>query len=163
MHQKLHHGILNRPSKVTFWRNINWVFAITTALVSRYIRSACADTIGGNKYCFMTANEGEVPTASKLIDEDERDNVYSNIYASRMNTTLREKIKQMADTFDKKTKDKCSDTIMSCAMRSCGSGLGSVCYQQAFDFQNPGNANSNNWEGNFYTMVSIAGHHVCGA
>lgn len=129
------------------------VDVITTALVSRYIRSACADTIGGNKYCFMTANEGEVPTASKLIDEDERDNVYSNIYASRMNTTLREKIKQMADTFDKKTKDKCSDTIMSCAMRSCGSGLGSVCYQQAFGFQNPGNANSNNWEGNFSKLT----------
>ncbi len=108
------------------------VDVITTALVSRYIRSACADTIGGNKYCFMTANEGEVPTASKLIDEDERDNVYSNIYASRMNTTLREKIKQMADTFDKKTKDKCSDTIMACAMRSCGSGLGSACYSRVF-------------------------------
>lgn len=108
------------------------VDVITTALVSRYIRSACADTIGGNKYCFMTANEGEVPTASKLIDEDERDNVYSNIYASRMNATLREKIKQMADTFDKKTKDKCSDTIMACAMRSCGSGLGSACYSRVF-------------------------------
>lgn len=108
------------------------VDVITTALVSRYIRSACSDTIGGNKYCFMTANEGKVPTASQLIDEDERDNVYSNIYSSRMNTTLREKIQKMADTFDKKAKDKCSDTITACAMRSCGSGLGSACYSRVF-------------------------------
>ena len=91
---------------------------ITTSLISRYIKSACAETIGGNKYCYMTANEGKVPTASQITDPENREDVYADIYAARMNTTLRDKIKKIADEFDKKAKDKCSDTITACAMRS---------------------------------------------
>lgn len=105
---------------------------LTSANVNSYIRGACKDTIGGNKYCHMTANEGEVPTASKLIDENERDEVYSDIYASRMNAVMRGKIQEFANEFDKQTKDKCVETIMACAMRSCGSGLGSACYKKVF-------------------------------
>ncbi len=105
---------------------------LTSANVNSYIRGACKDTIGGNKYCHMTANEGEVPSASDLIDEDVRDEVYSDIYASRMNAVMRGKIQEFANDFDKQTKDKCVETIMACAMRSCGSGLGSACYKKVF-------------------------------
>lgn len=105
---------------------------LTSANVNSYIRGACKDTIGGNKYCHMTANEGEVPSASDLIDEDIRDEVYSDIYASRMNAVMRGKIQEFANDFDKQTKDKCVETIMACAMRSCGSGLGSACYKKVF-------------------------------
>ena len=34
--------------------------------------------------------------------------------------------------FDKDAKDKCSDAIMKCAMRSCGGGSGAACYTQVF-------------------------------
>ena len=105
---------------------------LTAANVNSFIRGACKDTIGGNKYCHMTVNEGKVPTASQLIDEDVRDEIYSDIYASRMNAVMRGKIKDFANEFDKKTKDKCVETIMSCTMRSCGSGLGSLCYKKVF-------------------------------
>ena len=105
---------------------------LTSANVNSFIRGACKDTIGGNKYCHMTVNEGKVPTASQLIDEDVRDEIYSDIYASRMNAVMRGKIKDFANEFDKKTKDKCVETIMSCTMRSCGSGLGSLCYKKVF-------------------------------
>lgn len=105
---------------------------LTSAKVNGFIRGACKDTIGGNKYCHMTVNEGKVPTASQLIDEDVRDEVYSDIYASRMNAVMRAKIQDYANDFDKKTKDKCVETIMACTMRSCGSGLGSLCYKKVF-------------------------------
>lgn len=105
---------------------------LTSAKVNSFIRGACKDTIGGNKYCHMTVNEGKVPTASQLIDEDVRDEIYSDIYASRMNAVMRGKIQDYANDFDKKTKDKCVETIMACTMRSCGSGLGSLCYKKVF-------------------------------
>ena len=105
---------------------------LTSSKVNSFIRGACKDTIGGNKYCHMTVNEGKAPTASQLIDEDVRDDVYSDIYASRMNAVMRAKIQDYANDFDKKTKDKCVETIMACTMRSCGSGLGSLCYKKVF-------------------------------
>ncbi|MBO4480525.1 MAG: hypothetical protein J5742_02770 [Alphaproteobacteria bacterium] len=105
---------------------------VTQKQVSGFIMNSCLDTIGGNKYCYATANDGKMPSAAQLMDPDNRDEVYANIYASRMNAGMMDKIQKMADKFDKKTKDKCSDTIMSCAMRSCGSGLGSMCYSLVF-------------------------------
>ena len=105
---------------------------ITASNVSRYLKSACLDTIGGNKYCHMTAHDGNTPTSAELIDQDIREEVYGDIYALRMNTTLRDKIQKLADALDTRTKDVCYETIKSCAMRSCGGGLGSACYQQVF-------------------------------
>ena len=49
-----------------------------------------------------------------------------------MNDTLRTEIQNMAEEFDRTTKDKCVETIKSCAMRSCGGGVGSACYSQVF-------------------------------
>ena len=104
---------------------------ITTSVVSKYLRSACEDVIGGNKYCYMTV-KGDTPTPKDLVNEELREDVYSDIYANRMNTTLRNKIQSIADAFDQRTLSKCSDTITACAMRSCGSGLGSACYKKVF-------------------------------
>ncbi len=106
--------------------------ARTSAMVNSFIRGACMDTIGGNKYCHMTVNEGKVPSAADLIDEFERENVYDDIYASRMNAAMRSKIQDFANEFDAAAKEKCVDTVMACAMRSCGSGVGSMCYKKVF-------------------------------
>ncbi|MBP5485279.1 MAG: hypothetical protein J6Y07_01045 [Alphaproteobacteria bacterium] len=108
------------------------VDVVTTSVISRYLKNACADTIGGNKYCHMTVHGGDVPSSKELIDEDNREEVYSDIYASRMNNALRDKIQKLADAFDQRALSKCSDTITACAMRSCGSGLGSACYSKVF-------------------------------
>ena len=106
--------------------------ATTQKQVSGFIMNACGDTIGGNKFCYATVNEGKMPTPAQLLDPDNRDEVYADVYSSRMNAGMIDKIKKMADKFDKKTKDKCTETIMGCAMRSCGSGVGSLCYSNVF-------------------------------
>lgn len=116
--------------------------ALTKQQVSKYIKNACFDTIGGNKYCHMTVNEGKMPSAKALIDEDERDNVYADIIGPTMKR-VDTQLQKILDKFDKKAKDTCSDTITACAMRSCGSGIGSLCYSRVFgsgnsasDFEN---------------------------
>ncbi len=116
--------------------------ALTKQQVSKYIKNACFDTIGGNKYCHMTVNEGKMPSSKALIDEEERDNVYADIIGPTMKR-VDTQLQKILDKFDKKAKDTCSDTITACAMRSCGSGLGSLCYSRVFgsgnsasDFEN---------------------------
>ena len=49
-----------------------------------------------------------------------------------MNDATKKKIQDLADAFDTKAKDSCSDTITECAMMSCGGGLGSLCYKKVF-------------------------------
>lgn len=105
--------------------------------VAKYIRAACFDTIGGNKYCHMTVNAGKIPASKDLIDEEERDNVYSDIIPSTM-TRVSDKLEKTLDKFDKKVKDTCSDTLADCAMRTCGAGSGAACFKLVF-----GNNNSN--------------------
>ena len=106
---------------------------ISNADVSGYIKNSCLDTIGGNKYCYATfIGNGQMPTNAQLRDEDNRDEVYSEAYSARMTAGMKQKIQDLANKFDTRTKDKCSDTIKTCAMRSCGGGLGSVCYSQVF-------------------------------
>ncbi|MBR4806657.1 MAG: hypothetical protein IKZ64_02440, partial [Alphaproteobacteria bacterium] len=72
----------------------------TPKMVNSFIRGACMDTIGGNKYCHMTVKEGKVPSASDLIDEFEREMVYEDVFASRMNAAMRSKIQDFANEFD---------------------------------------------------------------
>lgn len=95
-----------------------------------YVKGACLDTIGANKYCYATfLGEGQMPKAADLLDEDNRSEIFNEAYNSRMNNpVMTSKIQQLADKFDKKAKDKCVETIKSCAMRSCGGGVGSMCY-----------------------------------
>lgn len=111
---------------------------MNASLVSRYLRGACSDTIGGNKYCHMAAYihidgyANKVPTSKDLIDDDLREEVYNDIYSSVMNTPLRDQIQKIANNIEARAKEKCSDAITACAMRSCGSGLGSACYSRVF-------------------------------
>lgn len=102
--------------------------------ISGYIQGACMSTIGSNKYCYATfVGDGRMPTAAQMRDEDSQMEVFTEAYNSRMANSagMMSKIQDLKNTFDKKAKDACTDTIMKCAMRSCGGGLGSVCYKKS--------------------------------
>ena len=105
---------------------------ISSGDVNKYIRNMCQETIGGNKYCYATANDGKMPTASQLTDEDNREMVFEDVYAVRMNSAMKQRLETILNKFDEKTKDKCVNTIKTCAMRSCGGGVGSACYALVF-------------------------------
>ena len=105
--------------------------SLSKANVLKYIKNACFDTIGGNKYCHMTHNGGTIPSSRDLIDEEEREDVYADIISPTIKR-VGNQLTKILEKFDKKAKDTCTDTIMSCAMRSCGGGLGSACYQLVF-------------------------------
>ena len=101
--------------------------------VAAYIKNSCMDTIGGNKYCYATfIGNGQMPSNAQLRDEDNRDEIVGEAYSARMNAAMKQKIQDLANKFDTKAKDKCLENIRSCAMRSCGSGVGSVCYSLVF-------------------------------
>lgn len=105
----------------------------TRSDVSAFLRNSCLDTIGTNKYCYATfLGKGAMPTDSQLRDENNQDMVYSEAYSSRMNNSLRAKIDEMIDEFDTEAKSNCAETIMNCAMSTCGGGIGAVCYSTVF-------------------------------
>ncbi len=107
--------------------------AVTNSAIAGYVRNACMDTIGANKYCYATfLGEGQMPTASQLSDEDNQEEVYDEAYRARMNVSMKSKIADLVDKFDQKAKSRCAETIKSCAMRVCGSGNGAACYSQVF-------------------------------
>ena len=110
---------------------------ISRSEVSGFLKNACLDTIGANKYCYATfIGNGVMPTSSQLNDEDNKDEIYSEAYSSRMNDSMRAKIDDLIEQFDKKVKERCSETIVSCAMRTCGEGSGAACYASAFNSSN---------------------------
>ena len=123
---------INSGSVVSADQLAEWSGNISSGDVNKYIRNMCQETIGGNKYCYMTSNGGKMPKASDLTDEDNREMVFGDIYASRMNSAMKQRLQTLLEKFDEKTKDKCVNTIKSCAMRSCGGGVGSVCYSLVF-------------------------------
>ncbi len=101
--------------------------------ISSYVRNSCMDTIGSNKYCYATfLGEGQMPTSSQLRDEDNQAEIYDLAYGARMNSSLKSKIVDLVNKFDTRAKEKCVNTIKSCAMRVCGSGSGAACYSQVF-------------------------------
>lgn len=105
----------------------------TRSDVSAFLRNSCLDTIGTNKYCYATfVGKGVMPTDSQLRDENNQDMVYSEAYSSRMNNSLRAKIDEMIEEFDTDAKSNCAETIMNCAMNTCGGGIGAVCYSTVF-------------------------------
>lgn len=107
----------------------NGVETLSATSVRRLLKTACLETIGSNRYCHMTYRE-KVPSDRELGDPDLQEEVFSLAYSARRsyaNTKIQEAMKK----FDTKAKNNCLDTIKSCAMRSCGGGLGSVCYKQA--------------------------------
>ena len=109
------------------------VSTITSRDIAGYLKNACLDTIGGNKYCYATfLGNGQMPTNAQLQDADNREEIFDEAYTARMNNSMKQKIQDLLNKFDTRTKNKCVDTIKSCAMRNCGSGIGSVCYSKVF-------------------------------
>jgi len=110
-------------------RDDNGTETATASSVRKLLKTQCLDTIGANKYCHMTYLE-KVPSSRDLGDPDLIEEVFSLAYSARQsyaNTKIQEAVKK----FDTDAKNKCVETIKSCAMRSCGGGLGSVCYTKA--------------------------------
>jgi len=99
--------------------------------VRKFFRAACTDTIGANQYCFMTFNDGKKPTKADLQDEDLRDDVFGDAYASRK-TILTTKVNELVKKFDTTAREKCVETFKTCAVRSCGGGSGAACYSRVF-------------------------------
>ncbi len=105
----------------------------TSRDVNAFIKAACLNTIGANKYCYaVVEGNGVMPTSKQLLDEDVWDTVYGDIYDARMNAALKGKIGELIAKFDTRAKDKCAATIQSCAMRACGEGVGAVCYTSVY-------------------------------
>ena len=108
--------------------------AINKSSISAYIKNNCLDTVGSNKYCYATfLGNGQMPTNAQLRDEDNQEEIFDLAYESRMNASMKAKIADLVDKFDTKAKQKCTDTIKSCAMRVCGGGVGSACYAAVFN------------------------------
>lgn len=107
--------------------------ALSKTQIASYIKNSCMDTIGSNKYCYATfLGDGQMPSSSQLRDEDNQAEVYDLAYSARMNSGMKAKITDLVNKFDTKAKEKCVNTIKSCAMRVCGSGSGAACYSQVF-------------------------------
>lgn len=99
--------------------------------VRKFFRAACTDTIGSNQYCYMTFNDGKKPSKTDLQDEDIREDIFGEAYASRK-TILTTKVNELAKQFDTTARNKCIETFKSCAVQSCGGGSGAACYSRAF-------------------------------
>ena len=115
----------------------NYLENQTGSEIRKMLKAQCLETIGTNKYCHMTYRE-IAPSNKDLVDIDLQEDVFSLAYSARkdaVNTKIQEEVKK----FDTNAKNRCFDTIKSCAMRSCGGGLGSVCYKQSRT--SSGNAN----------------------
>ena len=122
---------INTGTEVTTTTDVTEV--ISRSGISSYIKNSCLDTVGSNKYCYATfIGEGQMPTASQLRDEDNQEEIYDLAYSARMNSGMKAKIAELVDKFDTKAKEKCVETIRTCAMRTCGSGSGAACYSQVF-------------------------------
>lgn len=123
---------------------------LTKRAVTRYLKDMCLETIGSNKYCYMTHNINETDGVKKRVispeefetlmytkSEVERqemyDEVFGDIYETRMNSATNQRLNDMMDKYNQKAADKCSDTIKTCAMRVCGGGIGAYCWEQVFD------------------------------
>lgn len=110
-------------------REIDYVVWTATD-VSKFLKSACMDTIGSNKYCQMTAN-GKTPSKKELQDSDVQAEVFDEILGLRKER-FESKVAGLLQDFDTDAKNKCSETIKTCAMRTCGGGIGSLCWAQVY-------------------------------
>ncbi|MDR2412930.1 MAG: hypothetical protein LBD50_01830 [Rickettsiales bacterium] len=129
--------INNTDGTTTTTSSQNIMGAVNRNEISGFIKNACQDTIGANKFCYATfLGNGAMPTNAQLRDEENKDAIYSEAYSSRMNDSMKSKIDALIEKFDKKTKQHCQDTIVNCAMRSCGEGSGAACYASAFNSSN---------------------------
>jgi len=106
---------------------------VNKSSIAAYIKNACFETVGASKYCYATfIGNGQMPTNAQLRDEGNQEDVYAEAYASRMNAGMKTKIAELVDKFDTQAKNKCTETIKSCAMRVCGGGSGAACYSLVY-------------------------------
>ena len=122
-------GLASSTQNLTDGYVENYLENQTGSDIRKMLKAQCLETIGSNKYCHMTYRE-KAPSNKDLVDIDLQEDVFSLAYAARkdaVNTKIQEAVKK----FDTKAKNACVDTIKSCTMRSCGGGLGSVCYRLA--------------------------------
>lgn len=100
--------------------------------VRKFYRAACQDTIGANKYCYMTF-KSKTPSKKDLTDPDTREEIFDEAYSTRnKKDIIGIKVTDMVEKFDKSAKDKCIETFKTCAIRSCGGGSGAACYSRVF-------------------------------
>lgn len=126
-------GINSGNADATTGESTTAADTVSTSAIAAYIKNSCMDTVGANKYCYATfLGNGAMPTASQLKDADNQEEVYDEAYAARMNTAMKAKITDLVEKFDTRAKQKCVDTIKTCAMRVCGGGNGAACYSQVF-------------------------------
>jgi len=104
----------------------------TASSVRKFYRAACQDTIGANKYCYMTF-KSKTPSKKDLTDPDTREEIFDEAYSTRnKKDIIGIKVTDMVEKFDKSAKDKCIETFKTCAIRSCGGGSGAACYSRVF-------------------------------
>lgn len=126
-------GINSGDADATTGASTTAADTVSTSAIAAYIKNSCMDTVGANKYCYATfLGNGAMPTAAQLKDADNQEEVYDEAYAARMNTAMKAKITDLVEKFDTRAKQKCVDTIKTCAMRVCGGGNGAACYSQVF-------------------------------
>lgn len=120
----------------------------SAADIKKFFKSACIDTVGTNKYCYMTFNDGKSPKKTDLTDPYNQEDLFSEAYSARK-TYLNTKLQTLVENFDSKAKKACTDTIKSCVIRSCGGGSGAACYSKVFGTGGTGSVN----KGNVYTEI----------
>ncbi len=113
---------------------------LTASHINRYLRSQCADAIGGFEACHITYM-GAKPKAKDLADRDIIEEVF-NVAHNDRKSILESKIQGRLQAFDTNAKDACRETIRTCAMRTCGGGIGSVCYAEVFGTNGSNTINS---------------------
>ena len=105
--------------------------AVNRNQIKGFIQTECLDTIGANKFCFSTVF-GRAARDADLKDQEIRKEVFDDLFGSRFNASMQTKITDLIEKFDRRVKQMCQDTIVSCAMTSCGDGNGAACYAAAF-------------------------------
>ena len=103
---------------------------LSASQINRFLRSTCADEIGGLDACHITYF-GKKPKASDLTNPEIVDEVFVMAHNDRK-SILESKVQGLLQEFDTSAKDACRDTMMKCVMRSCGGGSGAACYSQVF-------------------------------
>ena len=126
----------DRPQKAYCQEGDIQIFnAVNRNEIKGVVQNECLDTIGANKYCFSTVM-GKQARDADLKDPDIRKEVFDDLFSSRFNSGMQAKINDLIDRFDRKTRQMCQDTIVPCAMMSCGDGNGAACYAIAFNQSN---------------------------
>lgn len=119
--------------------SFNTSLGVSRGTASKYIANECATTVATNKYCYMVAKRKSVAADEKklqALSQEEQEEIFADIFNGADGidgrfSILQDKIVELWDDFNDKAQDKCIDTISSCVMRSCGGGIGSVCFAQS--------------------------------